>query len=168
MMGLLRAGEGFTEEPGSPRAKKEKQGHISWDGGTEVAWRREKKLYPGSSAAAYSCRKISLFCTIQPIYSGGFTGRTAFLGVTVRPSISQRNCCGVRALTSCALRGHWYWLADSLLYNSSQPSPSHTNPLMRSSRLPQNRYKVSGSHGFFPILDSTKAANRSIPDRRSV
>ena len=47
MMGLLRAGEGFTEEPGSKKKKKEKQGHISWDGGTEVAWRREKSCILG-------------------------------------------------------------------------------------------------------------------------
>lgn len=42
-----------------------------------------------------------------PVYSGGFTGLTAFFGVTVSPSISQRNCCCVSACTSSALRGHW-------------------------------------------------------------
>ena len=75
----------------------------------------------------------------HPIYSGGSTGLTDFFGAIVSPSISQRNCCGVRERTSSGLRGHWKRLSDNLLYNKSHPSPSHTNPLIRSVRRPQKR-----------------------------
>lgn len=85
------------------------------------------------------------FAQTQPVYSGGSTALTDFLGVIVSPSISQRNCCGVNERTSSALRGHWNLLSASLLYNRSQPSPSQTSPLTRSARLPQKRYRVSGT-----------------------
>lgn len=49
-----------------------------------------------------------------PIYSGGSTGLTDFFGAIVSPSISQRNCCGVRERTSSELRGHWKLLSDNL------------------------------------------------------
>ena len=86
-----------------------------------------------------SARKFLCFAQNQPKYSGGSTGLTDFLGVTVSPSISQRNCCGVRRRTSSVLLGHWKRLSESLLYNRSHPSPSHPSPLMRSVRRPQKR-----------------------------
>lgn len=96
---------------------------------------------------ALSQQVYKILCSAQnhPMYSGGFTVLTEFLGVVVSPSISQRNCCCVSSRTSSALRGHWNLLPASLLYSISQPSFSHTSPLMRSARLPQNRNRVSST-----------------------
>ncbi len=91
---------------------------------------------PESTGMAW---KFLCFAQIHPMYSGGSTGLTDFFGVTVSPSISQRNCCCVSRRTSSGLRGHWKRLSESLLYNRSHPSSSHTSPLMRSDRLPQKR-----------------------------
>lgn len=84
-------------------------------------------------------RKFLCFAQCHPIYSGGSTCLTDFLGVIVNPSISQRNYWRVNERTSSGLRGHWNRLSESLLYNKSHPSPSHTRPLMRSVRRPQKR-----------------------------
>src|SRR5699024_7691947 len=92
-----------------------------------------------------SCLGFLCFAQSHPIYSGGSTTRTDLFGVIVSPSISQRNCCFVSFRTSSAFLGHWNWLSDNLLYSRSHPSPSQTNPLMRSDRLPQNRYRVPGT-----------------------
>ena len=99
----------------------------------------------GSFRCDNSCLGFLCFAQSHPIYSGGSTIRTAFFGVTVSPSISQRNCCCVSDCTSCAFRGHWNWLSASRLYKRSQPSPSQTSPLIRSERLPQNRYRFPGT-----------------------
>lgn len=96
----------------------------------------------GTSAAATAtatARKFLCFAQNHPIYSGGSTGLTDFFGIIVKPSISQRNCCGVRECTCSGLRGHWKRPSASLLYNRSHPSPSHTSPLIRSVRRPQKR-----------------------------
>ena len=92
-----------------------------------------------AAARAAIARKFLCFAQNHPIYSGGSTGLTDFFGAIVSPSISQRNCCGVRECTSWGLRGHWKRLSDSLLYNRSHPSLSHTSPLIRSARRPQKR-----------------------------
>ena len=93
-----------------------------------------------SAAVTAASRDFLCFAQCHPIYSGGSTIRTDPFGVIVSPSISQRNCCFVSFCTSSAFLGHWNWLFDNLLYSRSHPSPSQTNPLMRSDRLPQNRY----------------------------
>lgn len=62
-------------------------------------------------------------CRNHPIYSGGSTGLTDFFGAIVSPSISQRNCCGVRERTSSGLRSHSKRLSDNLLYNRSPSFP---------------------------------------------
>jgi len=54
---------------------------------------------------------FSVLHICQAEYSGGTTGLTDFFGVIVRPSISQRNCCSVRLLTSDSERGHWKFAA---------------------------------------------------------
>ena len=72
------------------------------------------------------------------MHSGGSTALTDFFGVIVSPSISQRNCCGVKERTSSGFRGHWKLLSDSLLCSRSQPSPSHTSPLWNCIDLFQN------------------------------
>ena len=71
--------------------------------------------------------EILHFAQNHPIYSGGSTGLTDFFGVIVGPSISQRNCWRVNERTSSGLRGYWKRLSESLLYNRSHPSPSHTS-----------------------------------------
>ena len=86
-----------------------------------------KLLGPGGFKGGRTDLKFLGFAQSHPIYSGGSTGLTDFFGAIVSPSISQRNCCCVRERTSSGLHGHWNRLFESLLYNRSQPSPSHTS-----------------------------------------
>lgn len=113
-------------------------------------------------------QKISLFCTKAHATCSGLTSLTVRLGVMVSPSISHRNCFGVRVCTSEADRGHWNFPCSSLLYRSKKPSFSQTSPLIRSVFRPQNRYRVSGTNGLFPVCCSMMEASLSIPDLRSV
>ena len=95
-----------------------------------------------NTAVPKAWKQLGNFAVLRkghPIYSGGSTGLTDFFGVTVRPSINQRNCCCVSRRTFSGLRGHWKRLLESRLYNRSHPSPSHTSLLIWSVRLPQNR-----------------------------
>ena len=85
--------------------------------------------------------KNSTFCTINhhDICSGGLTSWTAFFGVMVKPSISQRNCWLVIARTSASFLGHTNFPCSRRLYKRRKPSFSQTRPLMRSALRPQKR-----------------------------
>ena len=65
--------------------------------------------------------------------------RIAFGCSIFSPSRSQRLCCVVSSNASVSLRSHWNFPLSSLLYRSRKPSPSQSNPLIRSHRLPQNK-----------------------------
>ena len=112
--------------------------------------------------------KFSLLHKDYATYSGAVTGRTEFFGSIVSPSISHRNCCGVRLFTSSSLRGHTNLPCSSLLYSRRKPSFSQTSPLILSDFRPQNRYSVSGTYGLIFVLASTMETKVSIPDLKSV
>ncbi len=134
--GASGGGYGFCMPPFLLAPKNEEDAAAS----RQILWeacmrsRNTAALHCGWTAWKFLC-----FAQSHPIYSGGLTVLTDLFGVIVSPSISQRNCCCVSERTSSGLRGHWNLLSDNLLYNRSQPSPSHTSPLMRSARLPQKR-----------------------------
>ena len=70
----------------------------------------------------------------------GFPGTNAFVWVMDSPSMSQRNSCRVSFFRSLSLRGHWNRFSVRRLYSRMYPVPSQYNALIRSARLPQNRY----------------------------
>ena len=145
----------------------------------QSAYMRKYKAYGSTSVRIRSCgimkigslnrhRKFYLLHKSYPIKSGAFIAPTDFFGLMVSPSISQRNCCGVKFLTSSSLRGQTKLPCSSLLYKSRNPSCSQTNPLMRSDFRPQNRNRVSGRKGPISFFSLTIDASVSIPDLKSV
>ena len=93
--------------------------------------------------------------------------RIAFGCSIFSPSRSQRLCCVVSSNASVSLRSHWNFPLSSLLYRSRKPSPSQSNPLIRSHRLPQNKNNavLYGSNWSCAL---TIIASPSIERRRSV
>ena len=83
------------------------------------------------------------------------------------PSRSHRLCCVVSSNASVSLRGHWNFPLSSLLYRSRKPSPSQSNPLMRSHRLPQHRNNAV-LYGSSCSSAWTIVASPSMERRRSV
>ena len=93
--------------------------------------------------------------------------RIAFGCSILSPSRSQRLCCVVSSNASVSLRGHWNFPLSSLLYRSRKPSPSQSNPLMRSHRLPQNKNNAV-LYGSSCNCAWTIVASPSMERRRSV
>ena len=85
----------------------------------------------------------------------------------LRPSMSQRYCCGVSVFISDSERGHWYAPCSSRLYSRMKPSFSQYKPLIRSRRRPQNRNSVL-VNGSSSNCCWTRRARPSMPLRRSV
>ncbi len=83
-----------------------------------------------------------IFLAFMSIYRLGFPSLIALDCSIIRPSSSYLVCCGVSSFASISLRGHWKFPLSNRLYKSRKPSPSQSNPLIRSRRLPQNRNKA--------------------------
>ena len=70
-------------------------------------------------------------------------------------------------MSSSLLRVHWNLPLASLLYSSTNPSPSHTSALILSHLLPQ-KMNSTGSKGFISNLLCTRVTSPSMDFRISV
>ena len=79
---------------------------------------------------------------VQNNSSGSRIWLISFFATTSNPDINRRYCFGVISNASWDDRGHEKAPEASRLYKRRKPSPSQSNPFMRSLRFPQKRNSV--------------------------